>query len=48
MSNENIRELFIEELEDVQGGAPETSMGAAMDTTLACCEELLHPKQCCL
>ena len=49
MSNEAIRELFIEELEEVQGGAPEASLGATLDTTQACCEELLwHPDQCCL
>ena len=45
--NEAIRELFIEELADVQGGAPETSLEASMRTTQACCEELLWDR-CCL
>ena len=42
MSEENIRELFIEELEEVQGGAPTTSGPL---TTMACCEEIIGP--CC-
>lgn len=46
MGNENIRELFIEELEEVKGGAADSS--AAIDTTQACCEEIWNPRQCCL
>ncbi len=45
MNEEAIRELFIEELEDVHGGAP--TADASIDTTQACCEELLWDK-CCL
>ena len=47
MSNEKepIRELFIEELEEVQGGAPD-GLGAAIDTTQACCEELIFDRCC--
>lgn len=44
---EAIRELFIEELADVQGGAPDSSVAASLDTTQACCEEILWD-QCCL
>ena len=44
MSNESIRELFIQELEEVKGGG----ISASIDTTLACCEEILNPHQCCL
>lgn len=47
MSNEAIRELFIEELEDVQGGGANSNVGA-IDTTQACCEEIYNPTQCCL
>ena len=43
--SESIRELFIEELEEVQGGAP--SDGPTIDTTLMCCEELIWD-QCCI
>ncbi len=44
-----IRELFIEELEEVSGGAPDTSADASIDTTLMCCEELIwDPDQCCV
>ena len=45
MNEQAIRELFIEELEDVNGGAPTTDV--SIDTTQACCEELLWDK-CCL
>lgn len=45
---EAIRELFIDELEEVQGGAPETALETTIDTTQACCEEILYPDQCCL
>ncbi len=41
---EAIRELFIEELEDVQGGAP--APDASIDTTQACCEELIFDRCC--
>ena len=44
---EAIRELFIDELADVQGGAPDASASAALDTTQACCEELIFDR-CCL
>lgn len=47
MSNEDIRELFIEELEEVQGGGADSSV-SAIDTTQACCEEIYNPRQCCL
>ena len=47
MSNEDIRELFIEELEEVQGGGADSNV-SAIDTTQACCEEILNPRQCCL
>lgn len=47
MSNESIRELFIEELEEVKGGGADSSVGA-LDTTQACCEEILNPRHCCL
>ncbi len=43
---ETIRELFIEELAEVQGGAPEADV-AGIDTTRACCEEILYDR-CCL
>lgn len=42
-----IRELFIEELAEVQGGAPDTAAAASLDTTQACCEELIFDN-CCL
>lgn len=41
---EGIRELFIEELEEVQGGAPDGLPG--LDTTQACCEELIFDRCC--
>ncbi len=44
--SDTIRELFIEELAEVQGGAPDTAI-ASLDTTQACCEELIFDK-CCL
>ena len=47
MSNENIRELFIEELTEVRGGGADSSVGA-IDMTHACCEEILNPNHCCL
>ena len=40
--SENIRELFIEELEEVQGGTP---AAVGPNTTTACCEEIIGP--CC-
>lgn len=40
-----IRELFIEELAEVEGGAPDTASAAL--TTQACCEELIL-SPCCL
>lgn len=40
-----IRELFIEELEEVQGGAPEAA-GSQPMTTMACCEELIFDRCC--
>lgn len=43
---EALRELFIEELAEVQGGTPEAS-GPSLDTTQACCEELIFDR-CCL
>lgn len=47
MNNETqVRELFIEELADVQGGAPDVEAGS-FDTTTACCEELIFDR-CCL
>lgn len=46
MSDE-VRELFIEELAEVQGGAPD-AVGADLElTTQACCEELIL-STCCL
>ena len=46
MSDE-IRELFIEELAEVQGGAQD-AFGADLElTTQACCEELIL-SPCCL
>ena len=45
-TTDQIRELFIDELEDVQGGAPEPS-GPQVMTTMACCEELIFDR-CCL
>lgn len=40
----NVRELFIEELAEVQGGGdPLDKLG--LDTTMACCEE--GPHTCC-
>ncbi|MDP9069213.1 MAG: hypothetical protein M3N53_12825 [Actinomycetota bacterium] len=47
MNEDSIRELFIEELVEVQGGAPEASAEATLDTTQACCEELIWD-DCCL
>lgn len=47
MSNESIRELFIEELTEVRGGSADGSLDA-IDTTQACCEEIFNPNQCCL
>ena len=43
--SESVRELFIEELEDVHGGAP--APDTSVDTTLMCCEELIWDR-CCL
>lgn len=48
MSNENIRELFIEELAEVQGGTADSGISASLMTTQACCEEFYDPRQCCL
>ena len=45
MNNEAIRELFIEELAEVQGGAPDAG-AAGLDTTQACCEELIFDRCC--
>lgn len=45
--NEEIRDLFIEELEEVRGGAPEGGPVPSFDTTQACCEELIFDR-CCL
>lgn len=39
---DKLRELFIDELEEVQGGAP-AAPGPL--TTMACCEEIIDP--CC-
>lgn len=39
---DKLRELFIDELEEVQGGAP---AAAGPLTTMACCEEIIGP--CC-
>ena len=47
VSNGTIRELFIEELEGVQGGGADSGV-SAIDTTQACCEEIFNPTQCCL
>lgn len=44
--NEPIRELFIDELEEVQGGAPQGSLDATLLTTQACCEELIFDRCC--
>lgn len=41
--NAAIRELFVEELEEVKGGEPLPNM----DSTMACCEELIFDR-CCL
>lgn len=49
MMNENdagIRELFIEELAEVEGGAQNSSVDVEL-TTRACCEELIL-STCCL
>ncbi|HYO60630.1 MAG TPA: hypothetical protein VEU29_01875 [Actinomycetota bacterium] len=46
MSKEaKIRELFIEDLSDVRGGAPGGVPGKPTATTMACCEE--GPFGCC-
>ena len=42
-----IRELFIEELAEVEGGAQDTLGADAVMTTQACCEELIFDR-CCL
>ena len=42
--NENIRELFIEELEEIRGGATEPLPN--WDSTMACCEELIFDGCC--
>ncbi len=50
MANETqapaIRELFIEELADVQGGAPDGALDDVLLTTQACCEELIFDRCC--
>lgn len=47
MKETNVRELFIEELADVQGGSPDCPKCLIPDiyTTMACCEE--GPHTCC-
>lgn len=44
--NESIRELFIDELEEVQGGAPQGNLDGTLLTTQACCEELIFDRCC--
>jgi hypothetical protein len=46
LNNDQIRELFIDELEEVTGGAPAAAAAEPM-TTMACCEELIF-SNCCL
>ncbi len=45
MKEANVRELFIEELAEIHGGAPGGIPGRPTYTTLACCEE--GPFGCC-
>lgn len=45
-SDAGIRELFIEELAEVEGGAQNSSVDVEL-TTQACCEELILGT-CCL
>jgi hypothetical protein len=42
-----MRELFIEELEQVQGGWKKPPCKCCLATTLACCEEAPPCDSCC-